>query len=434
GFRENNDQDQDIYNVFAQMSLTPKASILSEFRTTHNENGDLSLRFDPDNFSPFFRQNVDAHLFRIGTRYAFTPQNNLIATFAYSKLNGDTREAVPEFDIEFEQKDEDDGYMFEVQHLLRSEKVNLIIGIGHFQSDRKSTQVIIPEPPEVDKVNIEHTNPYVYSQFNILDNLLGTIGASIDFFDGKFADRNQFNPKFGLTWNILPETTLRVAVFRVLKRTLISNQTIEPTQVAGFNQFFDDGNGTDAWRYGAAIDHELNKNLYSGLEFSKRDLNIPYEDLTFQIEEVAWEEYFGRAYIFLTPHRWISASLEYQYERMERDSEFVGFESIKTLNTHKIPFGFNFFHPSGISMGFKIAYIDQNGEFGDPRFGAVEDDSDQFWLVDAVISYRLPKRYGIITVEAKNLLDEEFRFQDIDPSSPEIPPERLILGKITISF
>ncbi len=31
---------------------------------------------------------------------------------------------------------------------------------------------------------------------------------------------------------------------------MITRQTIEPTQVAGFNQFFDLDNGTDAWNYG----------------------------------------------------------------------------------------------------------------------------------------------------------------------------------------
>ena len=53
-------------------------------------------------------------------------------------------------------------------------------------------------------------------------------------------DTNQFNPKFGIIWNPFPGTTVRAAAFRVLKRTLITDQTLEPTQVAGFNQFFDD--------------------------------------------------------------------------------------------------------------------------------------------------------------------------------------------------
>jgi hypothetical protein len=55
-------------------------------------------------------------------------------------------------------------------------------------------------------------------------------------------------------------------------------------------------------------------------------------------------------------------------------------------------------------------------------------------VVDASIGYRLPKRYGIITVEARNLFDENFRFQDTDPSNPTIYPERLVLVKVTLAL
>ena len=83
-----------------------------------------------------------------------------------------------------------------------------------------------------------------------------TLGASGDIFktqNNETDSRNQFNPKFGITWNPLPDTTLRAAAFRVLKRVLITDQTLEPTQVAGFNQFYDDINSTASWRYGSAI-------------------------------------------------------------------------------------------------------------------------------------------------------------------------------------
>ena len=66
--------------------------------------------------------------------------------------------------------------------------------------------------------------------------------GSGDFFNGDSDaedDTDQFNPKFGVTWNPFTNTTLRAAAFRTLKRTLITDQTLEPTQVAGFNQFFD---------------------------------------------------------------------------------------------------------------------------------------------------------------------------------------------------
>ena len=83
--------------------------------------------------------------------------------------------------------------------------------------------------------------------------------------------KSQFNPKLGLAWTLYKNTILRGAVFRVLKRTLITDQTLEPTQVAGFNQFFDELNGTDYWVYGGAIDHKFTQNLYGGVSYTYRE-------------------------------------------------------------------------------------------------------------------------------------------------------------------
>ena len=79
-----------------------------------------------------------------------------------------------------------------------------------------------------------------------------------------------------MEWNPLPGTTLRAAAFKVLKRTLVTDQTLEPTQVAGFNQFFDDVNGASSWRYGVGIDQKFGRDVFAGAEFSKRDVKSPF--------------------------------------------------------------------------------------------------------------------------------------------------------------
>ena len=79
------------------------------------------------------------------------------------------------------------------------------------------------------------------------------MGISADYLNGDSLvtkNKDQYNPKFGVEWNPWVDTTVRAAAFKVLKRTLVTNQTLEPTQVAGFNQFFDDIDGASAWRYG----------------------------------------------------------------------------------------------------------------------------------------------------------------------------------------
>ena len=97
-----------------------------------------------------------------------------------------------------------------------------------------------------------------------------TLGASGDFFNGDsddISDEDQFDPKLGVKWNPLENTTIRAAAFRVLKRTLITDQTLEPTQVAGFNQSLTT-TMERAGATGAAVDQKLLKMLFGGVEDS----------------------------------------------------------------------------------------------------------------------------------------------------------------------
>jgi tetratricopeptide (TPR) repeat protein len=434
GFRVNNDRKSNLYNAFAQVSLTPDASLLAEYRWLDTEKGDLPLRFDPENVDPFYRQDVDRQSIRIGGRYSPNPRSDLLGTIILSNLDGKDQSHIPDFDLSYSLEEEQDGVMAEIQHLRRSESVNLISGIGYLHSESNHVDAYSEFPSDTYTSRVDHSNAYIYSQIHIPTNLTWVLGASMDLYDAKGGDYEQFNPKMGVTWNLTPATTLRAAAFRTFKRNLIADQTLEPTQVAGFNQFYDDGNLTQAWRYGAAIDHVIGQNLFAGLEYSERDLEITYEDMMLKNQTVDWEENAGSAYLFWTPHDWISASLEYGYTRFERDRDFVGPEAFVTLNTRKVPVGVNFFHPMGVYLRFKATYVDQDGEFGDPIFGSTQTGSDQFWVVDAAVGYRLPKRFGIVSLEAKNMFDQEFRFQDTDPSNPEIVPERSVLAKITLAF
>jgi outer membrane receptor protein involved in Fe transport len=263
-----------------------------------------------------------------------------------------------------------------------------------------------------------------------------SIFAIPTFIDAAF-EREQFSPKLGVSWNILTNTRLRAAVFRVLKRTFIADQTIEPTQVAGFNQFFDDVDGTESWRYGVGLDQKFTDSLFGGVELSKRDLldvplNITKDDIPVTIFR-DWKEQLARSYLFWTAHPWLALSAEYQFERFERNRRIPGEENFLESNTHRIPFGISFFHPTGFSAQVKATYVDQEGTFGNLR-GTFPSNSDQFWVLDTSIGYRLPDRWGLIQLGAKNLLAEHFRFQDTDPKNPSIIPERLIFIKYTLAY
>ncbi|PWB48987.1 MAG: hypothetical protein C3F12_00365 [Candidatus Methylomirabilota bacterium] len=435
GFQKNNDLNQDVYNAFVQASLTPNTSAQIEYRFTDTHKGDRDLRFLGD-FLPDERQERETHSARLGLHHAFSPQSDVIASFIYKHVDDDLRLQGVHGALE------ENGYLGELQHLFRSQTLHVISGLGHLTADRRNVLTIDVQQlgmrfVTVDPKNVHHTNLYVYSNINYFEWATLTVGVSADFFKGVIVDRDQVNPKLGVTLNPLRDTTLRAAVFRTLKRRLLSDQTIEPTQVAGFNQFFDDAEGTEAWRYGVGLDQRFSPTLYAGAEVSKRNLEIPFFDATSGVpraREVTWKEYLARGYLYWTPHAWVAVSGEYQFERFARNREFGA--GIREVNTHRLPFGISLFHPSGFSARLKATYVNQEGDFH-PQASPPDlfiRGADRFWIVDAAVRYRLPNRLGFITVEARNLFDERFRFQDTDPANPQIQPSRSVFVRLTLAF
>jgi hypothetical protein len=127
--------------------------------------------------------------------------------------------------------------------------------------------------------------------------------------------------------------------------------------------------------------------------------------------------------------------VEYQFERLQRERLFGTFGTgILAVDTHRLPFGLRFFHPAGFSAQITATFINQDGEFASPGLPAAVPGSDRFWLVDAALRYRLPKRRGFITVGVNNLFDEAFLFQETDPATPTVQRDRLVFGRITLGF
>ncbi len=448
GFRENADIDQDIYNVFMQASLTHKLSIQGEIRFNNIKNGDIDLRFDPENFSENFSRDVDTKTYRLGLHYTLNLRSDIIISFLSQDSEDDLTDSTivsdPTASLAVETVEK--GFSEEAQYLFHTERFNFTLGAGHFDGDLSSQGTLAFEIPLVGSFSIpimeesdtHHTNFYLYSNtiFPFITTLATlTVGASVDLLNDLSRDRNQFNPKIGITWNLTPSTTLRMAGFRVLARPFISNQTIEPTQVAGFQQFFDDLSGTDSRRYGIALDQKLFQDLLGGLELSKRNTEIPNIGDPPETDE---EERLARTYIYWAPLSWMAASAEYQFERLD-SNHFTGIFGTGSIvapkiKTHLVPLGLNFYHPSGFFVKLKETYANQRGSFYDVSSGSFEPGKDQFWITDASIGYRLPQRFGIFTIEAKNLLDEDFQFEETNPKNPLFQTGRLIFAKLTLSF
>ena len=83
GIRTNDDLRQEAHGVLVQGTLTPETSIQAEYRDAKSWNGDRTLDFDPNQYSPTQREDRDSEFYRIGFRHDFTPASQLIGSWSY---------------------------------------------------------------------------------------------------------------------------------------------------------------------------------------------------------------------------------------------------------------------------------------------------------------------------------------------------------------
>jgi outer membrane receptor protein involved in Fe transport len=144
----------------------------------------------------------------------------------------------------------------------------------------------------------------------------------------------------------------------------------------------------------------------------------------------------ANTYLYWTPRADVSFSAGYQSQRFDADARSpFGFTHMRI---ERLPLEARYFSAKGLSAGLTVSRLQQSGEFVDgltpEGFEATEPGEDDFWIVDASLGYRLPKRRGVLSLNVDNLLDTDFRFQDVDPENPSVMPERIAYFRFTVSF
>jgi outer membrane receptor protein involved in Fe transport len=279
-------------------------------------------------------------------------------------------------------------------------------------------------------------------------------GLAYDRYEQKFnffpkpIARNKLSPKVGIVWSPVDGTTLRAAAFSSVRRPFIANQTIEPTQVAGFNQFFTglepfygDPEGTVSRRVALAIDQTVSQSVFVGLEGAVRRLEVP--SIVLEADRT-WRENSGRAYLYKTISSrqsgrlfsgWEAAiSLNAEYENLRRPNDFTGSEGIVDVKTERIPLGISLFAPSGLVVRASTSYVHQKGKFSRDTFEPEFPTNDQAWIVDLVLEWRLPRRLGTVSIGSRNLSDSSIDIVDTEPLNPRVARGRLTFGAFTFIF
>ncbi|MEL6264372.1 MAG: TonB-dependent receptor [Pseudomonadota bacterium] len=458
GFRDNDEVRHDIASLVAKIAPTPDVTLTMEARIRDSEEGDRFLRAE-DTTEIDLSETEETGLLRFGAHWRAMPQLDLLGAVTFSTTDFSTAGSGPDVTSNFLTAAEETSVDLEGQAIA---KFSLLDSVdGHLTLGARGTRVRgdqlltfdffpgifdTPADREVDQASV-----YAYATLNPAPWAQLTLGLSYDSADSslvnepsfisptdRIVQRDQINPKLGLRLTPLPNLQLRAALTRTLKQTFTADQTLEPVTVAGFPQFFDDFDQTDAWMTAVGVDYRLLDNVWAGFEYVRRDLDIPtaviLPDGTSGIDDVDGEDRTIRGFVNATLGRRVALSAG--FERIRGTSEVSGVPP--ELRTWLVPVSASWFHPSGFFVFGEAVGFDQDGEegFGAPAIASV---SETGVVLNAAVGYRLPRSRGQISLEVNNLLDRDFDFQNpllnsARPTTRPLAEELSVIGRVTLTF
>jgi hypothetical protein len=443
GFVDNDAAEKNIYDLFIHGQVSTNLSLQFDAKRSDFSVGQTFFAFAPVPLPTTIKE--ESKTFRFSGHYVLDSGDDWIWSAAVEDRDGDVL-SFP--DGALFTNSEARPYAVELQRLLNLGPTQVVAGIGYLEENDHS-------PFEQVDVRTESANAYAYAQWRssryALSVLAGLAGEWFELdttsIDTRI-DRNELSPKFGIVWSPRAGTTLRAAAFSSVRRPFIRSQTIEPTQVAGFNQFFTgfeqfygDVKGTISERVGVAIDQAFPRSTFAGAEVTARHLDVPALTLD---RDSTWREKTAHIYLYkaCSPSTgqslfggWRVALLaDGEYEKVERPQILTGSEGIVDLKTIRAPLGVQFFTGVGLNLRIATTYVEQEGSFSTDLDAPVVGKDDDAWITDISLEYRLSQRLGVIAVGVRNVFDESIDLLEIDPLNPRVATRQFAYANVRLEF
>jgi len=444
GFRVNNEQDTSVYTGFVEVAPTERDTIQLNAIFADRDTGDLPLRQVPVNFFPETIATDEWNI-GLGWHHKFSPATDL----AVSGIWNDTRQTVNFAGLGTGEA-QLTGPQFEAQTVTRHRHWSWIGGAGIFDGNFDAKQ----QGEGVEKFG----NVYAYAKIRDLGPVELTAGLAAEGIDaptGLLPPRDSFvgtssvtfsdwhlSPKVGATATFKSGTTVRAAVFSKMASSIGRLQTLEPTQVSGFNQFHEDVGGTRSWNYGLGVDQKFGI-VFFGASWLRRDRTIPEATCpapdqfsgcagvagTVLVDRESHDD-LANAYVNVLIGKLVAASIDWDLDNRRFNTTTMSplFLFQDRFATQRIRPQVRVFLPIGFFASVAGSHYDQEvDQFDDLTSSARTTVKADFWTVDAAVGWRLPRRLGSISLEGSNLTDEQFAFYEQSLQENLIPARRVTL-------
>lgn len=455
GYRDNQSLNYDSIALGAQRLIGDRRKALFQLSHQNWNSGDLAARID-NSTDPDFKQSIKDTRLDLALQHQPDARHNWLIAASFLDSQEVFNDGARVFTLET-QGDTHAGQA-EIQHILSFGRNHWTLG-AQVQRQRGKIETAVTTRatgettrlPAADYRDTDLSQAYAYLTLEARPALTTTLGLNYHDLEVPRGQHTGLLPKLGIRWQTTPQLTLRAAAFKTLQSTLLINQSLEPTTLAGFTQFDDLQSGSVLKQYSLGIDHKTGSKLFTGLEAVSQTVT-PLEESGQEGDRNRPEIHQASAYLNWPVNSRISLAASLEHYRFERQTSPLGQPC--NLTTRSLPLEIRYFAGPRLTARFKITAVDQDVNsidsslFAESCAGADRKNTQsRFSVLDFGLDYRLPGKGGQLSLQVKNLLDEQVEYQDnsfqyrlVAGSSKKVfvatpyAPERSLLLTYSVSF
>ena len=454
GFRDNAGANHQVYSAIAQTDVSDTLTFQLEGLYRNTRQGDLDLRYFRNAFNPDERNRLRERSGRFGLRWHPDRRTTVLASASITRresgvfnrtfVPADPLSGFPDFFSVSGLSGSSSGRQLEALISRDHGNSSTLAGIRAAKASFRIASLTDADPcpfgpgaclfEGASGGENRSATGYLYHVFGDARGLQLTIGGALDHLHTPGRDETNFLPKAGVSWSPDPAVTFRAAAFRAIKPDLAANQLLEPTHVAGINQFRDDFSGTRVDVLAAGIEGRPTKELRAGLSVERRESSVPLRSGP-QIFLRDREERIGSAYLGVLPRDDLAITLGISLSEFNEPQSSAGGSPMLT-RTLAVPVEVSYFHPSGPKASITATFLRQ--DLQRQELGEHVHRDDGGLLLDASLEFPINRSVSLF-LDGRNLLDRDLNFHDDNFRSSvkhnaQFAPSLEVIGRVRALF
>ncbi|WP_227814891.1 FecR domain-containing protein [Nitrogeniibacter aestuarii] len=253
-------------------------------------------------------------------------------------------------------------------------------------------------------------------------------------------DTDRILPSIGLVSSDFFDTNVRAAFMQTVATPTAGNQSLLPTQFAGFDAVFDDVPGTRSRRWALGADKVLSGGVRIGGEWSLRKLDLPGEMCGTDDCLTHWTERRHRLFASWPITARVGAELGWAYDSLALDrSDQASGGTYLPLSARTETLPARIFVQWSDSVRTLAEVVRVRQDVSNLNGTSTERHHAGFWVTNLRLEYGKPDDRWGFGLDVRNLFDQDALIQDTDlvtgvPRTPAWYPERSIFVSGRLRF